>query len=399
MSDGLQVGARILGSISELPRAAWQQLLGGVIYDYDYLRACELAAPDEFSFLAAAAFDGAKLIAAMPLFRVTFRTEMALAGSLKQGVRALGAVWPRFVNMPLMGAGSPYAARLPLAFAPGMEAADRQEALRGMVQAMAIHARASNIDLMAIKDVREEEAAWCHELLIKEGFVRTSSLPIAVLEVPFASEQDYMASLSPGIRRGLRRNLKRTQALRFELRDAIDDVEMQIVELARSTRRQAKATYDMFDKVPPSFVRTVLANMRERARVLLVWLGSELIGFCFVLMSDQALEPLCTGMRYPVAREHRVYFAIWMYLVRMCVERRTARLVAGQSGAFTKVRLGCKLERDWIYFRYRRPVLNCLLQLLGPRIGFDKLDPDLIKLGAGAPYMSPRAATAPTIAS
>jgi len=387
MADGGQLSARVLGSIDDLPRSAWQALFRDAMYDFDYFRACELAVPDEFAFCAAAAFSAGRLVAGTPVLRVTFRLETAVEGLLKTALHGLGAVWPRLVNVPILGAGSPHAERLPLVFAPEMDAGARRDALRRLIEAMDRHARRTGADLLVIKDVQEEDAAWCHDLLMDEGFSRTASLPIAVLALPFASPEDYVASLSKSMRWTLRNNLKKTGALRLELRDTIAGIEDQITALAWSTRQNAKATYDVFDRLSPDYFRTIMEKLPDRARVLLVWLGGELIGFAFLIVHERGLEFQHAGMRYPVAREHSVYFAIWMYLVALCVERRIPKLIAGQTAAFTKVRLGCKLERDWIYLRHRRPLVNRLFQAVVPRIGFDKLDPDLVKLGPAAPYV------------
>jgi hypothetical protein len=56
------------------------------------------------------------------------------------------------------------------------------------------------------------------------------------------------------------------------------------------------------------------------------------------------------------------------------------------------MRLGCKLKRSWIYFKYRNSLINPLFKLFGPMMAFDRMDPDLAALGAAAPYLAPEEA-------
>ncbi len=97
-------------------------------------------------------------------------------------------------------------------------------------------------------------------------------------------------------------------------------------------------------------------------------------------------------MRYPLAREHNLYFVNWMATARLCMERGIPWLQTGHTSYRQKVRLGCKLKRSWIYFKYRNPLINPLFKLFGPMMAFDAMDPDLQALGADAPYLEPGAA-------
>ena len=92
-------------------------------------------------------------------------------------------------------------------------------------------------------------------------------------------------------------------------------------------------------------------------------------------------------MRYPLAREHNVYFLNWMLVVRHCIEKRAEWLQVGQTTYRQKARLGCKLRRSWVYFKHQGAVMGSLFRTFGPMMAFDKMDPDLRELGADAPYL------------
>ena len=387
MQKAVNLSARVLASIADAPQPAWDRLFGNAALGFDYYRACELATPEAFRFLAAGAFEDDVLVAGVPLFEVTFRVDMPLEGFAKSAVQTVGRVWPRLTNIPILGAGSPHAEQLALVFPPSADVATRARCFEALLAEMERHAAASEVDLVVLKDMRDADARWCHEVLASRGFARTAALPVAMLDLPFASEEAYLASLSQNMRSNLRRKLKKASRVRVEVRDRIDDLRAEITALFEETRVQAQVDYDVFEQLSPSYFATVLDSMKENARVILYWLDEELIAFSLVLIEKGILVFQYIGMRYPAAREHNIYFLNWMQLVRMCLARGIARLHAGQSTYLTKVRLGSKLERNWIYFRHRTPMWNRVFHFAAPRAGFDKMDPDLAELGAEAPYL------------
>ena len=175
--------------------------------------------------------------------------------------------------------------------------------------------------------------------------------------------------------------------------DILDQVqaEAELMALRRHTQENAKANYGDFEELAPGYFRAVMERLGDDARLLLYRVEGELIGFSLVLLGAHELIYKYTGMRYPAATDHGLYFLNWMVMVRMCLERGIGRLHAGETTYVTKTRLGCKLERSWIYFRHRNAFLNTFFKVFGPLIAIDKTDPDLRELGARAPYIAPGA--------
>ena len=284
MPHPAELRARILPSIADGSRAAWQRLFGNAALDFDYYRACEQAPPPAFRFSAAGVFEGDELVAGMPLFEVTFRLAMSLEGAARTAVEVAGKVWPRLVNIPILGAGSPHAEQLALVFPAGTGEDVRQSRLGLLLDGMGRHAATIKADVMVLKDVPDREARWAHAVLAAKGYARTAALPVAMLDLPFASADDYLASLSQNMRSNLRRKLKKAAAIEVEVRSNIDDVAAELSALFDETRAQAKANYDVFEELAPGYFASVLAAMGERARILLYRLDGRIIAFTLVLI-------------------------------------------------------------------------------------------------------------------
>lgn len=378
-----------LPSITEIPRDAWNRLFRHAGDGWDYFRACELTTPPDFTFSVLAAFAGETLVAAVPMFRVDYRLDMTLDERFRPVGDWLHRHAPRLVSMPVMGLGSPLTEECPLGFLPGMGIADRASTLAALLRGFADHARAADISVLAIKDVTDADALWAHEPLTRAGFCRMASLPVATLPLPFKDENGYYAALPPKMRNDVRRKMRHSSAVKAELRASIDDVHDEIVALYRETRAKRKTSYDSFDEVPEGYFREMMRNMGGKAEILLCRVNGDLAAFNFFVTEPHRVIGKFIGMRYPLAREHNIYFFNWMTMVRLCIERGIPQLQTGQTTYALKVRLGCKLKRSWVYFQHRGAILGPVFRKLGPLIPFDQVDPDLKELGATAPYLAP----------
>jgi predicted N-acyltransferase len=245
---------------------------------------------------------------------------------------------------------------------------------------------------VALKDVRDRDVAWAGELLARLGFTGVATLAIATLHLPFKSEDDYLASLSASMRSDLRKKLRRAASVTVELRDKVDGIEDDIVSLFAETKAHRKTDYGAFDDVPASYFREVMGNLAGRAEVMLTRVDGEIASFNLFLVERERIIGKYVGMRYALARDHNLYFVNWMATARLCMERGIPWLQTGQTSYRQKIRLGSKLKRSFIYFKYRSPLINPLFKLFGPRMAFDRMDPDIKALRGDAPYLAASAA-------
>jgi predicted N-acyltransferase len=312
---------------------------------------------------------------------------MSLPGPLRPIGDWLNRFMPKLVNMPVLGMGSPLTEECPIGLLPGMDAFERAAAFEALLRGMSEHARASGTSILALKDVTDRDDQWAREPLTRAGFARVATLPVATLHLPFKTEAEYLASLSSQMRKDLKKKMRGLANAEVEVRDSIDGVEDEIIGLFQETKAKRKADYAEFDEVPDAYFREVVSNLRGRARIMLIRIGGQLASFNIVLQEENRVIGKYIGMRYPLAREHNVYFLNWMLVVRHCIENRIEWLQTGQTTYRQKVRLGCKLKRSWVYFKHEGAVMGPLFRTFGPMMAFDKMDPDLRELGADAPYL------------
>jgi predicted N-acyltransferase len=291
--------------------------------------------------------------------------------------------------MPIIGLGSPVLDECPIAVPIEAGAEFRRDCFRVLLATLEQHADDNGVRVLALKDVTDTDRVWANTVLGELHYAAIPAPPIAKLALPFKSEDEYLASLSPKMRQDLRRKMRQASAVRIEYRDSIEGLDNEIDAFYRATRDHRKASFDAFDELPGGYFREVMHALGGTARLQLMWIGDDLGGFNLFIETPDRIDGKFLGLDYRFAREHNLYFVNWMEMVRYAIARGIPQLHVGSSAYGLKVRLGCKLHRSWVYVRHTGLVRGPLFRLLSPYAAFDRMDPDLIALGDEAPYAEP----------
>jgi hypothetical protein len=98
------------------------------------------------------------LITGAPVFRTDFRLDMMLEGGLRKLVGAIGRRAPRLVNLAVMGAGSPHADELALAFDPTLDLRGRRAALDALLGGLERRAAQFGIGMTFLWNVTDRDS-------------------------------------------------------------------------------------------------------------------------------------------------------------------------------------------------------------------------------------------------
>lgn len=369
--------ARILPGIAALPEIDWTRCFPDEVEGWAYYAACERGAAPSLSVAAAAVFDGDDLIAAAPLFRMSYRLDTPLQGRLERVGRALARHLPGLVEWRMLGVGSPFAERCHVALRPGLTVEGQARALGCLLDAVEGEARHAGAPLIAFKDVAAPEMGPMAPLLRARGYHSIRSLPVAVLDLRDGSVDAYLARLSAGTRKDLRRKLKGAGAVHIEHRAGIGDLGPQIAALYESTRQNSQLRYGEFEDLPDGYFPAVAAALGERAHIVLYRVGDRLAAFNLLLLEPDRVIDKFLGMAYPLARDHNLYAVSWMENVRFAISTGRRLLQSGQTAYASKVRFGSDLVPSTNFARHRWPLVNRAIGAAAPLMAFDRWDPDL----------------------
>lgn len=359
---------RVVDSLADVDRDAWNALFLGEVEDYDYLRAVEAAGLPGFDWRYVLVEEDGRLLAAAPAFLTDYPLETTLDGAGRSIVRAINAVLPRLTTLRLACLGSPCTESAQIGWAPQIAGGAARAAFTAqLLRAFEDAAARERCGLLGIKDVPAPQAADWDGPLTAAGYCPVPGLPTADLIVDFDSIDAYLARLSPGTRKDMRRKLRASTHVRVEVRRDIAGLEAEIMALYAATRARGDL---QFETLTAAYFTGVLERMGDRAACVLFFVGDDLLAANLVLIGDGLLldKFFCMDAR---GREHNLYFLSWFSNLCLCFEYGLGRYRSGQAAYANKLRLGSRLTATTMYFRHRNPLLNRALRALAPLLAPD----------------------------
>lgn len=361
----------VVNSVTAFGRDDWDRCFPGENEDWSYYFSVEQAGIPDFSWQYFAVIDDGTLLAVIPAFTTVYRLDTTAQGTIKRIADVLTRFFPKMLSIPLLCFGSPVTETCRIGFAPTVDDNEKHVLLSMLVDRFRQFAQVQRIGMLGVKDARDQdEMLWQPALA---GFSKVAGLPTATLPVPFRSLDDYFKSLSRATRKDMRRKLRTGTAIRIEYRTVIDDVMERISELYEETLERSDL---QFERLPPEYFATLLANMPGKARYVLYWRGNDLLAFNLLLESSERLIDKFIGTDTH-ARDYNLYFLSWIENVRHCISNGIPHYQSGQDSYATKIRLGSKLILNWNYFLHTNPFLNAVLRLVVRLVLFERFDPEI----------------------
>ena len=239
--------------------------------------------------------------------------------------------------------------------------------------------------LLIVKDIAQESplldaAANAHARAFaaacaSEGFVLLEGQALAFVPIDFASDDEYLARLSPGRRKNLRRKLRSRADLEIELLrtgDACFRDEATLAAFHALFDNIYAQSEIHFDRPSAAFFRLLLQDAASGGVVFVYRHGGRMIGWNLCYEYAGKLVDKYIGFAYPEAREHNLYFVSWMHNLRYARERGLSHYVAGWTDPEVKSFLGASFTftRHAVYAR--NPLLRALLRRLGRHFESDR---------------------------
>lgn len=197
------------------------------------------------------------------------------------------------------------------------------------------------------------------------GFVMVEGQALAYVPMDFASIDDYIARLSSGRRRDIRRKLRSRGELaiesvplgaeRFQNSRVLDEY----YALYLNVFRQSEVHFDLLS---PAFFRDVLQDASTGGVSFEYRHQGVLIGYNLCFVAEGKLIDKYVGFRYPEARDLNLYFVSWFHNLAYALERGLTHYVAGWTDPEIKAYLGASftLTRHAVYVR--NAVLRSILR-------------------------------------
>ncbi len=209
----------------------------------------------------------------------------------------------------------------------------------------------------------------------REGFVLLEGQALAWVPIDFESTDDYLARLSPGRRKDIRRKLRaraRLEIAEIPTGDAFfADAAVRDAFYARYLDVYAQSEIH-FDRLTREFFDALLQDASSGGIVVTYRQQGELIGWNLCFIVGDVLVDKYVGFRYPAAREHNLYFVSWMHNLDIALRHRLCCYVAGWTDPEIKSYLGARFTFTRHAVRPRSRLLRALLQRISSRFESDR---------------------------
>ena len=203
---------------------------------------------------------------------------------------------------------------------------------------------------------------------VEAGYVMLEGQALAYVAIDFADEETYLARLSSGRRKDIRRKLRKRDDVAVET-VACGDVRFVAeaeIDAFYALYENVYAQSDVhFDKLSRGFFAAILRDASHGGVVFVYRHEGRMIGWNICFVVDGKLIDKYVGFLYPAAREQNLYFTSWFHNLNWARERGLTHYVAGWTDPEIKSYLGASftLTRHALYLR------NPLLRLAARKLG------------------------------
>ncbi|GAB3034553.1 MULTISPECIES: GNAT family N-acetyltransferase [Oleiagrimonas] len=238
---------------------------------------------------------------------------------------------------------------------------------------------------LIVKDIPQDSPlldahgnAWCDafaEACADRGFVLLEGQALAWVPIDFENVDAYLARLSKGARKDIRRKLRAREQLQVET-VATGDPRFGDPQVRAAFMRLYAAVYAQseihFDRLTEAFFRDVLQDGDSGGVVFVYRREGEMIGWNLCYRHGDALVDKYVGFAYPQARECNLYAVSWMHNLEYARTQGLRRYIAGWTDPEVKAHLGARMTFTRHAVRPRNLLLRGALKRLSRHFESDR---------------------------
>lgn len=197
------------------------------------------------------------------------------------------------------------------------------------------------------------------------GFVLLDGQALAYVAIDFASTDEYLARLSTGRRKDIRRKLRSAAVLEVETVPAGDArfadpaVRAEYYSLFLNVYNQSEIHFDL---LTADYFDAILQDTASGGVIFVYRHQGRMIGFNLCYVCDGNLVDKYVGFVYPQARELNLYFVSWLRNLDYALQHGLRHYVAGWTDPEIKRYLGAKFTFTRHAVFVRNPLLRAILR-------------------------------------
>ena len=288
-----------------------------------------------------------------PFFFVQQNLVEGIPGGVRHVVDSIRKKFPKFLTMRVLMVGCA-AGEGHLGALASKDSVWIAEALHACLSQIARAAKASLIVLKDFSSKYRDALAGFSD----NGFTRVPSMPMTRLALNFRDFDDYLAHLSYGTRKSLRRKFRKTErAAKIDL-EIVSDITPSLDEVYPLSLAVHERSPMKFEKLTKEYLAKLGQLMPERVHFFIWRLDRRIIAFSICMVHDGTIYDEYLGLDYSVALDLHLYFYTLRDILRWAINHRLTFYCSSPLNYDPKLHLGCDLAPLDLYVRHTQPLLN-----------------------------------------
>ena len=340
----------------EVEPQLWEEAFGAQAKDNRFYHIAEDCLLEQFAFRYLVLHNASTGETALqPALIVDQDGAAGLPKRVRNLVAALRRIYPRLLKMKLLMVGC--------AAGEGQLGSQAPWALRALHDVLPRVARSGGASVIVIKDFPAEYRAVL-EPVFKRDYRRVPGMPAAMLDLAYASFDDYLKrKVGKVFRKNLRRKFKKLDGappISMEVRTDVTEVAGEVFALYWQTFERSEFQFEVLSQ---EYFERLGRDMPDKVRFFIWRQEGRIIAFNACLVHEGVLYDLDLGMDYRVELDLHMYFVTWRDVVQWAIGEGLRTYHTGPLNYDPKLHLKLKLAPQDLYARHVAGWLNPFFKL------------------------------------
>ncbi len=227
--------------------------------------------------------------------------------------------------------------------------------------------KAAKAPLLVFFELDERTSGDFGAALEKYRHIKAASLPGTKIRIEpeWHDLEGYVGAMRKLYRRAVRDDQAKGQGLDIRIESDFTDLADEVFVLYSNVLARAQST---FETLTPEFFRAFASCADSRLVTARLKETGQLVGIEMLLLGDNMVQDLYTGVDYRYNESHSVYFNLAYPAIDLACREGLQFVSTGQTSYKFKSRLGVEPFPLSVYIKHRNPLLNALLARIHPLI-------------------------------
>lgn len=357
----------------DVPVGFWERGFADSWKDFQYYDLIEQTMRSGFDYRYLLVFDeNDRPLALQPLLLANQDLAISAGAKVARLVAKLRRHWSHFLKSRIALAGC-------LVGDGKMGTMESNETAAPLVaEALEKYAGSVGVRLVGFKDFPARMRS-AFSSLNQAGYVRVTGFPPLILDLNFASFEEYaIKQLSRATRKNLRRKFRAADnaspPISFEVWTDAEHIIDEIYPLYLAVAETSAVQFEIFTR---EYFLEAARSAPGKFRYFIWRQGSRAVAFSFCTIWDGTLYDNDIGLDYSVAYELHLYYVTFRDLLHWALANGLRRYASAPLNYDPKLRLRLEPQEVDVYVKHTSPWLNALIKAFAPVFEPARTDPVL----------------------